>query len=240
MPRGLPDYYNPDTLVSQRLANIEELLTQLRGVASSDNRGRTWVYDNFSEGFDYLNFTESGDGLAPALSIEEVEVSPCSIKMSCGTVSGGGGMSGQKFIIVNTPPKVGFEIGYTYWKTGAQPLMILEYETDANTYIARMRVNPDTGAVDIYTGSDWVNVGAVAHTSVYKEWLTIKLVADFVNLTYLRAIIGQKQINLEDYDLQVAGGDCEGQLMIGIDVDPVDDGLNLIYLGHLAITIDEP
>lgn len=76
MPRGLPDYYNPDTLVSQRVVDLTSIITAISKVTPIDGRGRMWFADTFGEGLSRWQGNAGGTGVAPVLSTELAEIAP--------------------------------------------------------------------------------------------------------------------------------------------------------------------
>ena len=240
MPRGLPDYYNPDTLVSQRLANVEELATLLRGIADSDNRGRTLWHDHFENGLNGWFLTNAGDGEDPVASIDHAEIEPASMKMDSGTDGGGGTCHADKIFRIHNLKKAGLEFSYAHYNDSAELQVIFAWDNGTNYIWGRIDIDQLAKKIYIYDGLSATEVADLPTASTVPHWLTIKLVIDFVTPTYERLIIGQDEIDISAYSPYEASPDKKGLLIGRFLTDALDDGDNIAYVGHVTFTIDEP
>ncbi len=240
MPRGLPDYYNPDTLVSQRLANVEELLTILRGLASLDNRGRTFYYTHFSEGVAGFYTTKQGDGVAPASSVNAAEVEPSCMQMDAGTDSGSGQSQADKRFRVQALSDAGLEIGIAYGNSTPSINIIFAYDNGTNYIFGGLKIDQSARTITIYDGGSYVTVYTLPAPQSVNDWLIVKLVIDFDTPAYVRLLVGLDQTDISAYTLGSSATSIEGILLSRILADPLDDGTNIAYIGHVAISIDEP
>jgi len=240
MPRGLPDYYNPDTLVSQRLANVEELLTLMRGVASIDNRGRTFYYSNFGEGIRSWRLKNFFDGSLPVCSALQAEVDPASMEMDAGTLSGSGENYAEKRFRIHDLKKAGLEFSLAHYNDSAKVAGILAYDNGTNYVQGRIDIDQVAKTVEIYDDDTPVTVVTLPASYAQIDWLPVKVVFDFENGIYLRLLVGLRQYDLTKYSLSLGGTVQEGVFITHIKGIAVDDGDNIAYIGHVAITVDEP
>ncbi len=241
MPRGLPDYYNPDTLVSQRLANVEEVVTALRGVASLDNRGRTLFFDSFGEGLSGWVLSSEGAAASPVVSTGQAYIPPASVYLDAGNTGGDDNSKLTKIIQLGASALLGFET--SYWYHGDAPLlrMDLRYDLAGDDYFARMEILPETGVIRIWSSSGWATIANVGYNAWSEgAWLPLKLVADFANGEYMRAIVGQEQIDLSAYALMSTVVAVSGRAEFRLTCFPSGDGADVGYIGHATGTVDEP
>jgi len=241
MPRGLPDYYNPDTLVSQRLANVEEVVTAIRGISGIDNRGRTLFSDDFGEGLSGWLFLTSNDGEDAVAVTAQALVPPASAFLDAGTLGGEGSSYIYKPFQLGASSKLGIEASFLYTDHAPDILIFMFYNLSGTRYAARMAVSPVTGDVEIEISTGYVSVGSVGYNGVINgPWLSLKLVADFVNGKYVRALIGQTQIDLSDYSLIPAAVARPGETSFWVQCRAGRAVTNDGYVGHVAGTVDEP
>ena len=240
MPRGLPDYYNPDTLVSQRLANVEEIVTHQRGIASLDNRGRTLYYTNFGDGvYDWL-CSKSNDGVVPVASIDYAEIAPCSLKMDAGTDTGGGWSNVHKDFRLFDIGKAGFEFSFGYYAETARILAQFYYNDGITSHTALITVDYDARKMYVYDDGVKTALFDLPGDPDYLSWTPVKIVMNFETNMYERIIIGQEQFDLSSYVMQSGLASLKGYLSAQFTADAQDDGTNIAYIGHVAVTVDEP
>lgn len=240
MPRGLPDYYNPDTLVSQRLANVEEIVTILQGIANLDNRGRTLYYTHFDEGVNGWYKAKSGDGVVPVATINEAEIEPASFKMDAGTDGGNGTTTTEKSFLVQEIKVAGLEFSLAHRANSAEVTIVFSYDNGTIRLYGQLVYDPNATTLYIMDNSTPVAVvdlpGAISPT----DWLQIKLVVDFENQEYVRLLVGLDQIDISGYSLPTMPTVLPGILFARFETDAQGDTGDIAYVGHVAITIDEP
>lgn len=240
MPRGLPDYYNPDTLVSQRLANVEEIVNHQRGIASLDNRGRTLWFTRFADGVADWYKANVGDGSDPAASTTLALVAPNSMLLAAGTDSGNGLSQATKRVYVKDIRKAGFEFSVYYDADLADTNFGFNYYNGTNRVQGLVRVDRDAKAIQVADNGTPVTVASLPTSAAAGFWLMIKFVVDFENEVYERLLIGLKQYDISEYALELIANSDQGALFTRFTSYPVDDNTNVAYVGHAALTIDEP
>ena len=98
-----------------------------------------------------------------------------------------------------------------------------------------------SGVVRIWIDSEFVTVGNIGYNgSANGPWLLIKLVADFVNGNYVRALIGHLELDLTDYALDSSVVAQSGWATFWLKCTAVNAVTNDGYIGHVAGTVDEP
>jgi len=241
MPRGLPDYYNPDTLVSQRLANVEEVVTALRGIPSIDNRGRTLFFENFNGNLSGWVSSSDEDGSVAVISTAQAMISPASALLDAGTLGNSGSSWMWKNIQLGASALLGFETSLWYSSGAPTFRMDLRYDLAGDEFFARLEVRPASGEIRIHSTDGSAIVGAVGYNGIATgAWLPLKVVADFANGAYTRLIVGQEQIDVSAYALTSSVLAVPGRAEFKIHCLAGNAVTNLANIGHATGTVDEP
>jgi len=241
MPRGLPDYYNPDTLVSQRLANVEEVVTAIQKIANIDNRGRTLFFDSFGEGLSGWATSKSNDGVLGVASTAKALIPPASAFLDAGTVGSLGSSNMVKTVHLGASVLLGFETSFLYTNTAPDYRMLIYYNLLGNNFYARLDVQPITGIVRIYVPDEFITIGNIDYNGIANgPWLLLKLVADFANGKYVRALVGHLEIDLSSYSLDSSASAQPDLSSFWLTVAAVRAVTNYGYIGHALGTVDEP
>lgn len=241
MPRGLPDYYNPDTLVSQRLANVEEVVTAIQKIGNIDNRGRTLFFDPFNENFSGWVINYEDYAAFPVISTGQAFIPPASAYLDAGKTGDDSNSRLTKIIQLGASARLGFETSYWYHKDAGYLCVDLRYDLAGADHFARLDVLPASGVVRIWPPTGLVTIGNVGYNA-WEEgaWLPIKLVADFATGRYVRVLIGQEQIDVSAYALNTTIVAVAGRAEFRLVCYPANAETNLCYIGHAAGTVDEP
>ncbi len=241
MPRGLPDYYNPDTIVAQRLANVEEVVTAVQRMASMDNRGRTIVFEHFNENLSGWDTVKGGDGVVGSIKTDDAYIPPSSLYIDAGT-SGGSGLSYvRKHIVLGETKRLGLETAIMYRSDAPLYELILLYNRAGTNYEGRLTVNPTDGVINVGVPGDYDIVGEIGfNADASNSWLPLKLVADFEDNIFVRALIGQRQIDLTDYPLTASSVASPGLARFILWAEAIQAANNDAYFGYAALTVDEP
>jgi hypothetical protein len=240
MPRGLPDYYNPDTLVSQRLANVEEVVTAIQGIANLDNRGTTLSFEHFAEGISGWNTLKTGDGVLAVVSTAEALIEPVCMLLNGGSDSGGGTTTAQKRINVRGIAKVGFEFSFHYRRVAAKLTAGFGYSNGVTWYHGSVIIDRSAKVIQITDDLTPTTIVTLPTSPIAGDWLIVKLVIDFENAAYVRLLVGQTQFDISEYALYDTADANAGFLRAQFLADAKDDSGAYAYIGHVAITIDEP
>lgn len=240
MPRGLPDYYNPDTLVSQRLANVEEIVTILQGIANLDNRGRTFYYTHFAEGIPGWYKAKTGDGVLPVAAINHAEIAPACLQIDSGTDGGNGTSTAIKSFLIQDIKLAGLEFSYLHHPLAPELTVHWIYDNGTLKLYGQIVFDHDAGIISIMDGATPRTIFTLPGTAQPYKWITIKLVVDFETPAYVRILEGFDQVDISAYSVPTVPTQVDGTLEVRFVTDALDDNANIAYIGHLAITIDEP
>jgi len=241
MPRGLPDYYNPDTIVSQRLANVEEVVTALRGTTSIDNRGRTLFFDRFGDGLFAWDTPYGGDGKEPTVHTSVALIPPSAVFLDAGTTGGDGRSYILRRFHLGESVRLGLETHILYNVLCPLYRIHIAYNLAGSEYVAQLEVLPASGVLRIKVSGDWTTIGNVGYASYSgKVWLPLKMVADFESGYYVRGLVGQEQIDLSDYPLDSSAVLRAGMAQFENRCIAANAVTNQGFVGFTSGTIDEP
>jgi hypothetical protein len=240
MARGLPDYSNPSTLISQKLIDVGQVATAIMGVNSVDGAGRIVMYDNFREGVSAWWPTVYGDADLPSANIAYCEVPPASMLLSPGTLLGGGAVSISRKLRLGQPYRMGMEVGIYSTTVDMTLKLILKYAANGVGHQGEMDVDFSSGEVSVVHAAGTEILTTLDVSFITNAWLQFKLAVDTINNTYIRVTIGGEVYRLGDFDL-VNTADTDDKT--GTLVVYLMSGTNLgayAYLGHVFFTLDEP
>lgn len=240
MPRGLPDYYNPDTLVAQRLVNINDLVTGLVGVNSIDGLGTLQWYDTFGAGITAWRATGAGDGAAPVSSTTRAFIPPASAKLLAGTLGGGGQSQMEHEFMLEDVAKVGLETALWYQSNAPEYRFRFRYDNPGDPREMVLAITPTSGEVEIFTPTGVPTIYSIPAAPAVGLWLNVKMVGDFDLLTYERLIIGQDRLDLTSYELDQPLPRIDGHATIQFNGVIVDAVSRTGYVGYVLLTMDEP
>ncbi len=240
MPRGLPDYFNPDTLVSQRLANVEEVVSAVQGIANLDNRGRTFYYDHFGEGVNGWSKAKTGDAAEAAASTVKAEIEPASLKINSGTDTGLGTATIAKAWLINDIKSGGLEFSYIHNSIAPKLTVHFIYDNGTLRLFGQLVFDHDAGTVVIMDGATPRTIYTLPGGATPFKWLTVKLVCDFETPAYVRFLAGLEQTDISAYSIPTTATQVAGTLEVRFVTDALDDNENTAFIGHVTLTIDEP
>ncbi len=240
MPRGLPDYYNPNTAVSQRIVDMHSILSVIMGIGQIDGRGRIHFYDTFKEGILGWVVGRSGNGLNPVATTLNAETPPVSILLDSGTSGGGGSSSLKRYANLRDLTAIGFEVSLNWGARDSITTLFIKLQTPTHNYEATITITSNTGLVTYLSGGVDKPIVTLGDLTAQAGWTPFKLVADFTDGTYKRAVVGQTSYDLAGPIPDAGGTIVNSQLLTTLEVVSNDVVAAYVYLGHAVITTDEP
>lgn len=240
MARGLPDYYNPDTLVSQRLTDLNDLLTTVFRVSPLDNRGRMYWFDTFGEGLYAWILSAGFGGALPQPLVSNALIPPVQMNMDAGTTAGTSYSAARFRSLALDLTRVGFEIAYSV--SSAVPLVqvSLEWDNGVSLLTAGLRINAQTGAIQIDQGGAWVQASSLAVPDAIPNWVAMKVVVDMALEEYVRTVIGRQELDLEGEAVSSQASSVRNYFTTLIQATSNGAGARTARVGYAIITVDEP
>jgi hypothetical protein len=240
MARGLPDYYNPDTAVSQRVVDMHSILSVIMGMGQIDGRGRIQYYETFKEGLYGWELIRSGNGVDPAVTTSLAELPPVSVELNAGTLAGSGISQVNRYTNLRDLTSVGFEVSLNWGSRDSVVILYIKLQTPLHDYEATLTINSNTGLVTYLTGGVETPIATLGDLTAQAGWTPFKLVVDFTTGTYKRAVVGQTAYDLAGPIPDGGGTLINSQLLTTLQVNSNDTVAAYVYLGHAVITTDEP
>lgn len=240
MPRGLPDYFNPDTVVSQRLFDLHTIMAALTRLVPIDGRGRIVYFNHFDEGLSGWYSSMGGDGVAPTLSTLYAEVPPCSVQLDGGTLAGGGSSFFRTRFYEKPAPIAGLDVALAFFPQDALTYLVLQYDAAPTRYDAELRFYNATGLTQLLTPTGWVTVATVGAFETPYLWLPVKMVCDFQTGYYSRVVLGQTNYDVSANPINTQATSQAGEVFLHIQSNGQEAAASLAYVGHVILTLDEP
>jgi hypothetical protein len=240
MARGLPDYYNPDTAVSQRVVDMTSIMASIVRVAPIDGLGRPAFIETFGEGADRWHLDASGDAVVPVVRTQLPEITPASLYLDAGTLTGAGTCSALTQFFHPEATRFGFEVSISFIYDMGRMEVGIDVETGATEYTALWDMNIQTGALRLQVAGGMVTLDTLPWATSPYLWLPIKFAFDVSTGKYERFIMGSKRYDVSSYSMQTVPTTHAGRVFIGCQAYATGDGYNTIKLGHAILTLDEP
>lgn len=240
MPRGLPDYYNPDTVLAAKMIDMGQVLTGVIGVNTVDGRGRIVWYDNFREGVGAWIDSSSGDATPVVATTVHCEIPPCAMRLSSGTSGGAGDGKAYFQLRLGQPYRMACEFTLYATTDDVRINLYMVYSTTGGGKRGMIVIYPSTGLIQISTGGGLLNLTNIDMSAMANAWIPVKFVMDVPNDKYLRVMIGGQEISIPLYSLYATADTFDETAWIVVEVLGQDGADHNIYIGHTFITLDEP
>ncbi len=240
MPRGLPDYYNPSTVVSQRVVDMTQILATLAGISPVDGRGRILYFDSFKDGLVGWTLANIGDGVIPVAYVNLSELPPVSARLDGGTLAGNGQSIMNRVGNVLDATGLGFEAGLYFSSFDTVTNLNIYYHGASRILAANLQLISATGVCQIVTGGVLTPIVTLGNLAAADGWIPVKLVADVANGVYSRLIVGQSQYDLTQALQDTGPSTVQGRIQVNLSVQGKSGTAGVNYLGHVFITTDEP
>lgn len=243
MPRGTPDYGNPNYTFSSVVNDNMDLLSMNAGVARIDNRGRIIWYDDFRGGLSRWAISASGSGITPILTQESGFSFGHygSVKLDPFILGGESTMEMQSVAPVSE--KIGIEVSvYPVQGFASFSLNLYGWHTGSNGKYMAFYLESGTGDIKINHLSGLAMVADISSSAlVMGRWNTIKLVGNYLTGKYERLLYGNTQYDISSYFMPNVSNAIGGHISIGITVESVaNPNFEPVYIGHVIISGDEP
>ncbi len=238
--RGLPDYFNADTQVAQRLVDLTSVMAVIKGIPPIDGRGRIAYIDAFLEGLTAWVLLKGGDSSGFAVTTLGAEVPPCCALCTTGTAAGGGYSTMRKDFFTSFASKMGIEIAWNITPGDTLMIVSMHWYTSAGRLTGQAILNTDTGDIKLVTAGVDPVVANISPSIFSFAYYPIKLVCDFRTGFYSRLIVGQEEIDVSSIPLEHAAFTGIGEVITSIQVEAAGTGDETVKIGHYVLTLDEP
>lgn len=240
MSRGGPDYNSPDYSVAVRNVDSRDIETAIIGIGSADARGRLFMFDTFKDGLGAWQLSKSGGASLPVTAVDMCEVPPASCKLSAGATAAVDTSAIAKTIVIGDAFKFGVEVGYLVDVNRPMYYFLSQVRTSTTVYSAAMRLDPVNLVLQVLDNVTYRTVHTFLSALAADSWHSLKYTFDCNTGRYLRAILGQVEIDLSRYSASSSPFTGCGDLTL--TVRAVSTGPTNVpgYIGHILVTVDEP
>lgn len=242
MPRGTPDYDNPEYALAAKISDPSMLALGTFGFCPIDSLGRWVWYDNFRNGLNAWYIGENGDGEVPYLSTDYPYVSPAAVMLPSGAVLADESYLFRYTYYSDEPGTLGFEFSVRDHGNAGKIACYLTYSAagGSNRYRMGIRINWSAQTLSFVDNTGEVNVTMSADTWGDSIWFPIKIVGDFSTGYYKRLMIGDRFIDLSDYQMEEPVAAVSEAIVLYIASISLGVASKSVHLGHVLITTDEP
>lgn len=232
------------TLVAEILADrLGRLYTIPQLVEPVDHRGHVVWYDRFA--YDPIRYAVASDGASGSATRSEVYAYDDSSSLALTA----GPNEGDYTRIYRGLPELaactlGLEIRSMYPSGVPASLareLFIHYYTGSLLHTFGWRYR-DEGApgVDVYYGSAWHLVAAVAAPTDGAIWNALKVAVNLDDPAYIRGILDSREYDLSAHTVDSAVDATARGIIIEVRNTLLSDGDDTVYLGRLVITDREP
>lgn len=239
-PRGHPDYLNNAGTISVGSIDTDNIFLALAGISLLDNRGKLIILDTFKDGLLNYGLTKSGDGELAVVKCDNPLLPGGSLYFYMGASAASGTSIAQRFCYIGQPNRVGFEVAVVINTDMPHIRLAACYNNNGIFYACNMYLTPPDFNLKIETVDGLVAVYDFSSVLGLTAYHPIKIVADFVTGKYDRLVVGTTQIDLRSYSMVPVTGLTPGILNIILGGEAVASSNNLLRIGYVTITIDEP
>ena len=223
------------------LMDMGELAVRLGSVDSYDRRGEVLALVNFAHGVGGLTTALSGVGSEVRVVADPVFMGPFGLQLI-----GGSTLSRySRVFFYASPSKVGqwgFEASFSFGSDVESLELVTQYYDGENEHDAAVRILAADWSVQVQKHpSTWVTVGEFGYFGAPgSSFHHLKLVADYATGKYVRVMFGNREVDISEYTLPLAGTPGEYNVVHRVTVVSTPGNNGVVTLGHLLVTGNEP
>jgi hypothetical protein len=240
MPRGGPDWDEPDYGEAVERFDSGELAFMLTHFQRLDGRGRPMWLDTFDNGAKAWEVATAGNGVAPVVNNAYPYLGGVSLKLDSGTLAGVGSSLIRTRNFIMTGKRVGFEYMLRYASGTGRIVTNIYWLTSTVQKRGRLTIRPEDGEILVGADTALTSVGNVGAGGAIAIWLPVKFVVDFATLKLVRVMVGPQSIDLSDFDMISTTLTGNYQVLFEIGSNAWGAGNKTTYLGYALITQEEP
>lgn len=242
MAHGRPDWSpNEPKVTTYAIPDPGEAAMRLGAISPFDRRGDIWFYDGFEDGLGKWEYNGAGSTGEHSVNSEHVKSGGWAFKVLTKGVTGGGGYA-VHYIGYYKLSKSGIECSFSFDHPDSLIRFGFTLGDNVHNYITGIRYDhANTKFEYLNSLNAWVDLITDFRLSPNLNiFSTIKLVADFSNEKYVRAIINEREIDMSDkgiYDTGFSGVKYMSGNIVCTNGDVAD---YKFYFDDYIITINEP
>lgn len=222
------------------LTDLGELAVRLGSPVAFDRRGDVIWFDTFDSGIDawfISDFGCSGSGCTVEWSAACPDVGGFSALVTTGDVVGGY-MDMLRLLPRPVKSKIGFEV-WSRFPTGTIPTFTISLRDPDEQRLGELRYDVNNDSLEYRDESGpFVPIATLnLSESMYQPF---KLVVDYENMEYVRALAGGYSYDLSGKGLYLLGGGGSEEMYVNIRVDTAIANSRLVHMGRAVVTQNEP
>jgi len=242
MPHGYPDYgVGAPTSTIYPVLDIGELAARLGSIVTFDRRGNVIFLDDFEatlKKWTHTSYNAEGDFQH---SVEAARSGGYSAKLLTPIT-----IDKDTWISCHRPlpvlSKIGLEYSYAMYLQIKYIYLTINFLERAARYNFALRYDRyNTTLAYLNSSGDYTDLdGIVSHQMLYHAWNTIKLVADYENKKYVRALLNENSWDLKDIAPYTPTYSGTPSLYLEARITNRAAGQHYIYLDDVILTQNEP
>jgi len=242
MPHGYPDYGvgAPSTTIYPVL-DIGELAARLGSPVTFDRRGNVIMLEDFEDTLMKWNSNQTMNGTRRFQTAEAARSGAFSVKMVTPNAA-----DADTYLFRDLPlpiqSKIGLEFSYAMYLQIKYIIIHISFYEKTRLYRFALRYDRyNTTMAYLNSGGTYTDlVGTPSHMMLYHNWNTIKLVVDYENKKYVRALLNENSWDLKDIEPYKPAYTGTPYLYIESRITNRAIGDNYIYLDDVILTQNEP
>ena len=242
MPRGAPDYSNVRAYGPlHRLDDLAELAGRLGSPVTYDRRGSVLFLATFANGSGQFGLTSVGSGASLGVTPETFLSGPFSLRMLTSNVTDEISTVHTRIAIPEKTSKLGLEAGVSFTDVEVGFDIQISHYTGAKLYQYTLIYRSDQDRLYIVspTGSGILDDNLVLYPGSH-AWHKMKIVVDFENNTYLRALMDEDAYDVSDFDAYVYTNTEPKRIDVRLHGATRDNTTREIHWDNVIITQNEP
>ena len=242
MAHGHNDYgLNMAKQTIHGVTDLGELAAMLGSIATFDRRGDTIFLDDFEDNIDKWDITLSRAGAAIALSGDTARNGGFSCKITTGNVKNDQEQMARYFSYP-VLSKIGFEAHFVLHEFLQSITLLMILDNGVNTLWSGLRYLPPTDILQYYSDAPgWAQLEAgLPLYPMLQCFNGFKIVADFVNGVYSRAIVGQHTYPMTQAIYETGTLITPNSLGILIQAATDENVSHDCYVDDVIVTQNEP
>jgi hypothetical protein len=243
MARGGPDYGNPDYTFFTVETPISDVVAERQGFSRLDNRGRVLWFEDWRMGVTRLNkdYDNNASQVLHTLSLGEGIGYHGIVKLDPLANNGFAGLAIRFMLPVSK--RIGLEFGFFLPGSNGQLFVSLEHNYTGTT---RKAGNLEIKAAGAGIAIQDPNALQTIYTPTNPTYLqggftSVKYVVDVSINKFIRAMIGNQEYDISQYDLQSGSLGLVGDTYISFYCNGVSaTNRQPVYVSYIVVSGDEP
>jgi hypothetical protein len=243
MSRGYPDYNVADITFFSKDDPNSDVIAQQSGFSRLDNRGRIVWFDDFRNGLIRWSPSNNGTGINPIHLVGSELSVGYNGAVKFDPVANNGISMIDTDLVLPVAKKIGIEVGLRLFANYADVEIRLGHSyQEGSPKDAILYIRSGTGKIDIYNNLVNTTIYTVSSLAYFlNSWISIKYVIDIENNKWVRALLGNQQIELSSYSLRSGTLGLSGSTNLLIRATGTSAVLKSAwYLGYVVVSGDEP